>query len=320
MTTTSGGLHHVTAIAGDPQRNLDFYTGTLGMRLVKKTVNFDDPTAYHFYFGDATGTPGSLLTFFPWGSAPRGRQGVGQAASVALAIPAGSLGWWIERLIAQGVAYEGPVHRFGEAVLTFRDPDGMAVELVATAAAGAVPGWDSGTLPAEHAIRGLHTTTLWVSELAPTAQVLTDALGFTRVGEHEGTVRFAPSGASHPIGAYLDVRPAGGFWSARMGVGSIHHVAFRVADDTVQDELRGRVLRQGLGASPRMDRNYFRSVYFREPNGVLFELATDGPGMLIDEPLEHLGESLRLPPQYEPMRAGIEAALPELALARGAHA
>lgn len=308
MSRTTG-LHHVTAIAGDPQRNVDFYAGVLGLRLAKTTVNFDDPTTYHFYFGDATGAPGSILTFFPWSDLPRGRAGAGQAASVSLAIPAESMGWWLERLVAAGVPHESPVRRFGEPVITLRDPDGMQVELVGTAGAPVTP-WPAMPVPPEHAVRGLHGTTLWVPASAGTVDVLAGPLGWTEVGRDAGLARFAPPGGA--AGGVIDLREVGGFPGGRMGVGSIHHVAFRVADDAAQDEVRAAVQRAGLGASPRMDRNYFRSVYFREPGGVLFELATDGPGMLIDEPFDTLGQSLRLPPQYEAMRAELERVLPAI--------
>lgn len=303
------GLHHVTAIAGDPQRNVDFYAGVLGLRLAKTTVNFDDPTTYHFYFGDATGAPGSILTFFPWSDLPRGRAGSGQAASVSLAIPAESVGWWVQRLVAAGVPHDTPVRRFGEPVITLRDHDGMQVDLVGTEGDAAAP-WPAMPVPPEHAVRGLHGATLWVPGSAGTAAVLAGPLGWTEVGREAGLTRFAPAEGAGP--GVIDVRDAGGFPGGRMGVGTIHHVAFRVADDPAQDAVRAAVQRAGLGASPRMDRSYFRSVYFREPGGVLFELATDGPGMLIDEPFDTLGQSLRLPPRYEAMRPELERVLPPI--------
>ncbi|HYD53965.1 MAG TPA: ring-cleaving dioxygenase [Gemmatimonadaceae bacterium] len=310
MTSTLG-IHHVTAIAGDAQRNLDFYAGVLGMRLVKRTVNFDDPFTYHFYFGDEHGSPGSILTFFPWFDRRAGQHGVGQVAVTSLAIPAESLGWWLHRLVAAGVRHEAPVRRGDERVVQLRDPDGMMLALVAHPATGVTPGWDGGAVPAEHAIRGVHGVTLWVPTLAPTGDVLA-AMGFAAVGGEEGTTRFAVG--SGGAGAIVDVRDVGGFVQGKDGVGAVHHVAFRVSDDAAELALRAEVQRRGLTATAALDRHYFRSVYFREPGGVLFELATDAPGFLIDEPASALGQSLRLPSHLEHMRDRIEAALPPVHL------
>ena len=313
----TAGIHHVTAIAGDAQRTLDFYAGVLGLRLVKRTVNFDDPTTYHFYFGDAEGTPGSILTFFPWSGAPRGRLGTGQAAVTALAIPPAALGVWLDRLAAHGVAHELPARRFGgETAVAFHDPDGMRLELVTDPAVAAIPGWEGGPVPAEHAIRGVFGVTLWVERGEATARVLVGQLGLREVareGAREGAVtRYVADGAT--LGRVVDVREAGGFWRGATGVGTVHHVAFRAADDAAQGALRRQVMQAGHSATPVLDRNYFRSIYFREPGGVLFEIATDPPGFLVDETPDALGRALRLPPQYEPHRAEIEAALPPIAL------
>ena len=307
------GIHHVTGISGDAQRTLDFYAGVLGLRLVKRTVNFDDPGTYHFYFGDGDGTPGSVLTFFPWGDAPRGRVGTGQVAAVALSIPPAALGAWLERLGAHGIRYDGPTRRLGgEQVVAFRDPDGLLLELVPHPAAAAVAGWDGGPVAPEHAIRGVHAVTLWVESHAATAEVLTARLGLHAVADDGATFRFAagdPAAAPRP-GAIVDVREVGGFWRGTTGVGSIHHVAFRAVDDEHELALRRQVMAAGISVTGQLDRTYFHSVYFREPGGVLFELATDGPGFAIDETPDALGSALMLPPQYEPSRAEIERALP----------
>lgn len=306
------GLHHLTAIASDPQRNLDFYAGTLGLRFVKQTVNFDDPGTYHLYYGDASGSPGSILTFFPWPTARRGRVGAGQVAETQLAIPGGALAFWIQRLTEQQVAFQGPVKRFtGESVLTFTDFDGMPLALVATDSASAMPGWDGGVgVPEAMSIRGMHAVTLWVHRRAETAAVLTDALGFREVGRHDDLIRFAVEDAVP--GALVDVKelPTGPGGSG--GAGIVHHVAFRAADDDTEFGIRSQVTSAGLPITEQIDRTYFRSMYFREPGHVLFELATDAPGFAIDESAEHLGESLQLPPQHEHLRAMLRERLPTL--------
>ena len=310
---TPGGIHHVTMIAGDAQRNLDFYAGVLGMRLVKKTINFDDPGTYHLYYGDEAGTPGTLLTFFPWPHARRGREGAGQLNLVSLAIPEGSLGWWLQRFVQQGVAHEPLATRFGERVLAFRDPDGLQLELVGSAAAARTPGWAGGPVPAEHAIRGVHAVTLWSDAVATTAAFLQGAFGMQRVATEQGVTRWrAASPDGDRVGTMLDVRDVSGFWDGAMGAGTVHHVAWRVPDDASELALRTRVLGAGLGATPVIDRKYFHSVYFREPSRSLFEIATDAPGFTVDEPLATLGESLVLPPWLEADRERITAALPPL--------
>lgn len=312
MTPTVLGIHHVTAIAGDPQRNVDFYAGVLGLRLVKRTVNFDDPTTYHFYFGDEQGTPGSILTFFPWPGARGGRPGNGQVNFTAFAVPSASLGYWLERLVQLGVPHEGPVKRFDEQVVTLADRDGLRLEIVASPSATRRPGWSDGDVPAEHAIRGIHTVSLWVDALEPTADMLIETLGFRHVATESGTHRFESGDGGS--GTYVDVRPTTGFWRGAMGVGVVHHVAFRAEDDDAEHALARRVMESGTSVTKQMDRQYFRSVYFREPGGVLFELATDAPGFAIDEAPEALGMELRLPPWLESHRATIEAALPPIHL------
>ena len=310
-------LHHVTAIAGDPQRNLDFYSEVLGLRLVKLTVNFDDPGTYHFYFGDAEGTPGSILTFFPWPQGRGGRHGTGQVAVTSFSIAPGAVGFWIERLLRHNVRYEGPTKRGrgsdAESVIAFKDPDGLILELVGHPAADvrASSAWDgtSGISKAD-AIRGFHKVTLWVEQGEATSRVLTETLGFREHSEEETTRRYVV-GDGGP-GKIVDVRSIGGFGRGADGVGVVHHVAFAVADDASQLSVRERVVDSGLRPTPVIDRTYFHSVYFREPGGVLYELATLPPGFTVDEPKEHLGEALKLPPQYESMRAQLETELPSL--------
>ncbi|HVZ78488.1 MAG TPA: VOC family protein [Gemmatimonadaceae bacterium] len=311
------GIHHVTAIATDPQRNLDFYAGVLGLRFVKRTVNFDDPQTYHFYYGDGDGTPGSILTFFPWPGARRGRQGTGQAAVTSFAITPASLGFWLERLLHHQVKYQGPVRRgtgaHAEQVITFQDHDGLMLELVAHPAADSRTAWDGAPgIPADHALRGFHSVTLWQDKGDETERVLTDVLGFRPSHDAEGTHVFS-AGDGGP-GTLVKVRDIGGFVRAAGGAGTVHHVAFRAGDDAAEVTLRDAVVKAGLHATDVIDRKYFHSVYFREPGGVLFELATDPPGFTVDEPREHLGEALQLPSQYEPMRNEIQAVLPPIHL------
>jgi glyoxalase family protein len=306
------GIHHITAIAGDPQRNLDFYAGVLGLRLVKLTVNFDDPATYHFYYGDELGRPGSILTFFPWPGGRRGRQGTGQAAMVAFAIPPASLGFWIERLLAHGIKYEGPSRRFDEQVVALTDPDGLLLELIATRRVADTAPWSEGPLPPEHAIRGLHGTTLWEAGDTGSADFLTRTMGFEAAGEEGGLVRF--QSADRGVGTVVNLRRAAGFWRGAGGVGTVHHVAFRAATDQAQLEKRAEIEAQGRDITPVIDRQYFHSVYFLEPGGVLFEIATDAPGFTIDEPAAELGTRLKLPPNYEANRWEIERALPPVRL------
>ena len=296
---------------------MDFYAGVLGLRLVKRTVNFDDPHTYHLYFGDETGTPGTLMTFFPWPGARQGRQGTGQVAVTSFAIVPGSVSFWVERLLRHNVRYDGPRRRgsgaTGENVIALRDHDGTMLELVASEASADGPSWGGAPgIPPQHAIHGFHSVTLWVDDGVATQRVLTDVIGLSEVGELDGVRRFA-AGNGGP-GALVDVRAVGGFPPGMGGAGTVHHVAFSVADQAEQHALRERAVAAGLEPTPVIDRSYFRSVYFREPGGVLFELATSGPGFTIDEPREHLGERLMLPPQYEPQRAQIEAVLPPVHL------
>jgi len=308
------GLHHVTSISSDPQKTLDFYTKILGLRLIKLTVNYDDPTTYHVYFGDEIGHPGTVLTFFPWPGQPRGRKGAGQATNTSFSIPQESVLYWQDRLKLQGLSPEAPRERFGETVLSFEDPDGQALELVESKEIEARTGWTQGPIPREHVIRGFHGVTLLEEVLERTESVLVDTLGFRQVGEQENRFRYeAGKGAA---GTIVDVvsRPkaARGFVS----VGTVHHVAFRALDNEHQKELRQEILKADLNVTPVIDRNYFHSIYFREHGGVLFEVATDQPGFTIDEPPEQLGTRLALPPWLENSRVEIEKNLPRVSLPR----
>ncbi|ORE96726.1 glyoxalase/bleomycin resistance protein/dioxygenase [Stappia sp. 22II-S9-Z10] len=308
---TGYALHHVTAISGPAQRNLDFYTGTLGLRMVKKTVNFDDPGTFHFYFGNKNAEPGSILTFFPWENAAAGRLGVGETQETVLRVPEASIGFWTHRLLAKGVTHEAPVKRFGETVIAFRDPDGMRLALAGMPGIEAEEGWETADVPAEHAVRGLHGVTLLLEDAAATAAILTDVFGFEQGATEGPTTRYQVAGAR--LGSVVDLRAVGGFPRGRQGAGSVHHIAFRAPDDATEFALRERLLSQhGIRTTDQRDRDYFRSLYFREPGGVLFEIATDIPGFTVDEPFETLGQSLKLPRQYEAQRREIEAVLPKL--------
>ena len=309
MSAETSGIHHVTAIAGEPQPNVAFYVGLLGLRVVKKTVNFDDPGTYHLYYGDGAGTPGSIMTFFPWPGAPQGRTGAGQLTVTSFSVPAASLGYWTERLVEAGVRFEKPEDRFGNTVLRFPDPDGLRLELVA-ATGDDREGWADGPVPAAQTVRGFHHVTLAVADPQLTAELLTDTLGFRLVGEAESRTRYEAGGGGP--GNAVDIAVGTGFPQGTMGVGTVHHVAFRVPDEASQLELRENVSSLGYNVTPVLDRNYFRSIYFREPGGVLFEIATDPPGFAADEEPDHLGESLKLPPWLEPRREELELVLPPL--------
>ena len=306
------GLHHLTAIATDAQANIDFYAGLLGLRLVKKTVNFDDPSAYHLYYGDGLGTPGSIITFFYWPGARRGQVGAGQITAITLSAPANSLDYWRERLPRHDVTTERRT-RFGEDVLAFSDPDGIPIEIVAVAHDDR-RGWTGAGIPAEFALRGMHTAELTVGDSGPTVDLLTGLMGYSLVRREGNRARFAaaPGGSGH----YVDV--IGGTKSLRGtgGAGTIHHIAFRVADDAAEREMLERLMQGGYHVSDVRDRDYFRSIYYRERGGILFEIATDVPGFAVDESVESLGTALKLPKQFESARPQIERALPPLQGAR----
>jgi glyoxalase family protein len=305
MSAAVSGIHHITAMAGAPQDNIDFYVRVLGLRLVKRTVNFDDPYTYHFYFGNEAGEPGTILTFFPWGAASlHGRIGTAQVSVTAFSIPPDSVNYWIERLATHDVVFDGPDTRFDETVISLRDPDGVALELVTSARDGRAA-WTGGEIPEAHAVRGFHHATLSLEGYERTAELLTTSLGFRKIAESGNRFRFA-AGEACP-GALVDLLCEPDRSHGSMGVGVVHHIAFRVATDDDQLAIRDALRAAGANVTPVIDRQYFHSIYFREPGGVLFEIATDPPGFLIDEAPDDLGMHLKLPSWLEPQRAKIEA-------------
>lgn len=306
------GIHHVTAIAGDPQQNVDFYAGTLGLRLVKRTVNFDDPGTYHLYFGDEAGHPGTILTFFPWPGAPRGHRGGGQATAVSFSVPHDSLAFWEERLKTREIPFAAVESPFDQSVLEFSDPDGLALELVADSRKDLGRPWAAASVPVAHAIRGFHSVALLEHVHTGTERLLTEVMGFqfARMVGHRR--RYT---AGDGLAASVDIVSAPDAPPGRVAVGTVHHVAWRVGSDDAQQAWRRRLLEAGVTVTPVRDRQYFRSIYYHEPGGVLFEIATDPPGFTIDEPPEALGSALRLPPWLEPRRKALEARLPPLHLA-----
>lgn len=306
------GIHHITAIAGDAKRNFDFYTKVLGLRFVKRTVNFDDPQTYHFYFGDEQGTPGSILTFFPWGSAVRqGSRGAGMTTEIGYSVPQGSLDFWVKRFEQYNVIYNKPAEKFGTRYLTFIDPDGLKLELVETSAEiDSRKPYETDEVKADVATKGFYNTTLTLNNVKPTAAILTQVFGYELIAQEGNRYRYATNAIATANIIDLVELP-----SENRGIsanGTIHHIAFRVKDDATQMEFHEKIRKMGLSITPQIDRNYFHSLYFREPGGVLFEIATDNPGFTVDEPLEELGKNLKLPVQYEPQRAAIEKHLVSL--------
>jgi glyoxalase family protein len=305
------GLHHITAIAGPAQENLDFYAGILGMRLVKKSVNQDDPGTYHLFYADAEGHPGSDLTFFPWSHLAPARLGHGLAVEVSLEVPPGSLDFWGERLRTYQVTIGAIESRFADRALPVVDPHGLKLALVESGAAHprAFAPWEGSPIDPAHQIRGLYGAQIWERDTQMTRAFLTQVLGFAAQATENGWTRY---GVPDTAGV-IDLRDAPESRRGAWGVGSVHHLAWRVDDERHQLEVRERVEASGAYPTPVIDRFWFKSVYFKEPGGVLFELATDGPGFSVDEDPRHLGEALILPPWLEPDRARIEAALPPLA-------
>jgi glyoxalase family protein len=310
MKTTTHGLHHITAISSDINQNLHFYTQVLGLRFVKQSVNQDDPGTYHLYYGDYAGSPGTILTFFPWAGLRRGRPGTGQAYATGFSVPAGSLPFWADRFASLKIESLGIEKRFGDEVLPFFDHDGLRLELIATTEADPRSPAPSADVPADKAIRGFHGTTLGLLDAKATAAVLTESMGYRLTEQSGHRTRYAVA-AGGP-GTYVDLLTDPSLPRGLNGAGTVHHVAFRAEDDANQQAAQSVLLRRGLSVSPVIDRAYFKSIYYREPGGVLFEIATDRPGFAIDEPVETLGSRLSLPPHLEPHRAEIEAALPKL--------
>jgi glyoxalase family protein len=306
------GLHHVTAIASDPQRNLDFYVGLLGLRFVKRTVNFDDPGSYHFYFGDNRGTPGTILTFFPWPGARRGIRGTGQIEATAFAISRDSIGYWVERCKEQHVTAE-KISRFGEEAIRFVDPDGLLLELIASNSLPVVEPWPDSPIPADNSIRGFHSVSAALEGYESTARLLTDSFGYRLIEESGNRFRFTSPDDTAP-GRIVDLLCLPDTGMGRVAAGSVHHIAFRAKDETEQLDWREHLVELGYNVTPVIDRTYFHSIYFREPGGVLFEIATEPPGFTLDEKLEELGTHLRLPSWMESARSQIEEILPPIQL------
>lgn len=308
------GIHHVTAIAAGAQKNIDFYSGILGLRMVKKTVNFDAPGVYHFYYGDETGTPGSILTFFPYEGLAHGRHGKGMLNTTTFSVPLSSMNYWLERLKRFNITYKQPQERFeGEAVVYFEDADGLGLELVFNDK-DARTGFTYGHIPQEHAIRGFYNVEIWEEGYERTAGLLTEQLDHRLIAEKGNRFRFAATDAP---GNYVDIICSPDSLKGLAGSGTVHHIAFATPNAATQQEVRLRVVKRMLNPTPVLDRNYFTSIYFREPGGVLFEVATSGPGFTVDESPGHLGEELKLPAQYESDRAEIEKKVVPVTLAPG---
>ncbi|WP_077418568.1 ring-cleaving dioxygenase [Chryseobacterium sp. JV274] len=303
------GLHHITAIADNAKRNLDFYTQVLGVRLVKKTVNFDDPGTYHFYFGNENGTPGTILTFFPWEGIGKGNNGSGMATHIGYSVPKGSLEFWKNRLQSFNVNVEEE-EVFGEKMISFKDPDGLQLQLIEPAGEDSRKVWTTDDIKDEYALKGFHNVTLTLKKADPTIKVLTDVLGYDLQKQEGERYRLATDAID--TANLVDIIENSTIPAGRNAAGTNHHIAFRVKDDNVLMEYREKVLSAGLSITPKINRDYFYSLYFREPGGVLFEIATDNPGFTVDEPLNELGTNLKLPAQYEGMREKIEGVLPNL--------
>jgi glyoxalase family protein len=337
------GIHHITAIARNPQRNVDFYSGLLGLRLVKLTVNFDDPTTYHLYYGNSLGHPGTILTFFPWSEAPTGYRGTGQVTAISFLIPGGSMTYWIDRLKSNGISFVGPSERFGDEFVSFHDPDGLMLELISPSSIDSQAQlhlqqtdnntWKESPISKEHAIRGFHSATLSEEGYERTASLLADTLGFKLIAKDNREDRFrfgivkknnsnqdvdasttqSSSSSSSSIGSFVDIVCQPEISRGYVGIGTVHHIAWRATNDKHQLDLRKKIVKEAkLNPTPVIDRTYFRSVYFREPGGILFEIATDPPGFAIDERPEDLGKQLKLPQWLEPVRAKLEQLLPPI--------
>jgi glyoxalase family protein len=304
------GIHHITAIAGNAKRNVNFYTNTLGLRLVKKTVNFDDPNTYHLYYGDKTGSPGTILTFFPWEGITAGRRGARQATEIGYSIPKGSLDFWLKRLEDHNVIYNKTAEKFGEPYITVLDPDGLKLELTVAKNEDTRLPWETTGINAESAIKGFHNITITTNKMEPTAKILTEVLGYKLLEQHVNRYRFITDTVDNAN--IVDLVEVAGEVAGHVAGGSVHHVAFRVSDEKTLMEYREKIAALGLNITDKIDRNYFYSLYFREPGGVLFEIATDNPGFSVDEPVDELGTHLMLPPQYEGRRDQIEKTLPQL--------
>jgi glyoxalase family protein len=308
------GIHHVTAIASDAQENIDFYRGFLGLRLVKKTVNFDAPEVYHFYYGDKEGNPGSILTFFPYSGLVNGRHGKGMLNTTTFSVPASSINYWLQRFKKFNVEYKEPIERFdGETVVYFEDTDGLGLELVFNNK-DKRPGYSNGNIPLENSVKGFYNVEIWEEGYERTAGLLTEQMDHKLIAEKGNRFRFA---ATDSPGNYIDILCSPDSLKGHAGNGTVHHIAFATPDGETQLEVRMKIVKRMLNPTPVLDRDYFTSIYFREPGGVLFEVATSGPGFAIDEPKEHLGEALKLPTQFESRRKELENILPPITFNHG---
>jgi glyoxalase family protein len=304
------GLHHITAIASGAQRNHDFYARVLGLRLVKKTVNFDDPKTYHFYYGDEKGSPGTLITFFPWEGAAAGRPGTGLASHIGYSVPEGSFDFWMDRFKRFDIQHEGPREQFGEKYLEFADPDGLKLSLIVSKTRDDRIAWSTPEVKHESATRGFHSVVLTIKSIKATADLLTHILGYHELGKEGNCHRFVTDAVGQA--AIVDLIESPELRMGQVSAGIIHHIAFRVKDEKTLMECREIIAARGLEITPKIDRDYFFSVYFLEPGGVLFELATENPGFCIDEPVAELGNSLKLPKKLEPLRPALIKVLPTL--------
>jgi glyoxalase family protein len=310
MENTINGIHHITAIAGNAKRNYNFYTNVLGQRLVKKTVNFDDPETYHLYYGDKNGTPGTILTFFPWEGIQTGRRGARQATEIGYSVPKGSLDFWVNRFEKHNVIYNKVAEKFGEEYLTVLDPDGLKLELTASKTADNRLPWKTDEVKAENAIKGFHNVTITTNKMQATADILTGVFGYKLLEQHVNRYRFVTDAVENAN--IVDLVEVAGEVAGHVAGGSVHHVAFRVANEEILMQYREKIAALGLHITDKIDRNYFYSLYFREPGGVLFEIATDNPSFAVDEAVEELGQNLKLPAQHERFRSALEKSLPSL--------
>lgn len=307
MEKSINGIHHITVMASDPQNNYDFYTQTLGMRFIKKTVNFDAPDVYHLYYGDEKGSPGTILTFFPFPDARRGKRGTGEINIVSFSVPSNSLQYWMNRLAERAINFNGPKNKFGHEYISLLDPDGMKIEIVADTNADSIEGWFNGDVPAEHSIRKFFSSTFYLSDAKPTEKLLTQVMGAKLIAS-EGNVRRYTLGEKESL-VFVDIIEDASIPRGISGAGTVHHIAWRTANDEEQLNWRAKVSEYGLYPTEVVDRDYFHSIYFREPGGILFEIATDPPGFMIDESFENLGTELKLPAWHEPKRKLIEQIL-----------
>lgn len=304
------GLHHITAIAGNAAQNFNFYTKVLGLRLVKKTVNFDDPGTYHLYYGDETGSAGTILTFFPWDGIGQGTEGVGMATEIGYAVPESSFEFWLDRFKENNVSIGEVSERFGEKIIPFKDPDGLSLSLIIPAKTDLRKPWETAEVKQENATRGFHSTTLSLEKIDETAKVLTDLFGYRLLSQEGNRYRFITDTVE--TASIVDLLELPGGHRGRNAAGTNHHVAFRVKNEEIQMEFREKILTKNLQITPKIDRDYFFSLYFREPGGVLFEIATENPGFTVDEPLSELGTHLMLPHQHAHLREDLEKILPKL--------